>query len=431
MSKKDINISNAFYMEPEEIVKYFENKGCKISFDWHEVYAQAHAKAFTVAKMTNADLLKDTQNMLTKAIKEGWSSQKFKKNASELFLKNGWTGFKKMKNPRTGEVKKVELGTPRRIKKIFSCNMNSAYAVGRYKEQMEDVDFAPYFQYQCILDGRTRPEHKALHGKVFRYDDPFWQTMYPPNGWNCRCFVISLSDRDLTRKGLKLESSEGKLKEISTIVGGEEKTITAYDFKANGKNYRLKPDAGWDTNLGNEAWNMDVLAYSKIQNLPQPIKDKFISDMAQNVHTQNNFNEFVTKIVNNKLINKSPIKEVPITWLSPKILKTLSHDNLSPKTPVVVFQDERIGHILDRKVGIIELSRLYEIINNPDETYYDYTRQGNIGLAFIRFIDNETVLKVCIKLDKKKRKQIVNYISTVGKVPKSELLNHKMYKKIE
>ena len=40
------------------------------------------------------------------------------------------------------------------------------------------------------------------------------------------------------------------MREISTIVGGEEKTITAYDFSVNGKDYTLKADAGWDTNLG-------------------------------------------------------------------------------------------------------------------------------------------------------------------------------------
>ena len=120
---------------------------------------------------------------------------------------------------------------------------------------------------------------------------------------------------------------------------------------------------------------MDVLAYSKIQNLPQSVKDKFISDMAQNVHTQNNFKDFVTKIVDNKLINKSAIKEVPITWIAPNILNKLSKTSLAPKTPVIVFQDERIGHILDRKVSLNELLGIYDIINRPDEVYYDYTRQ--------------------------------------------------------
>lgn len=431
MAKKDINLQSAFYMEPEEIVKYFESKNCKISFDWHEVYEDAHAKAFTVAKMTNADLLKDTHDMLTKAIKEGWSSSHFKREASQLFEKKGWVGYKEVTNPKTGEKQTVELGTPRRIKKIFDCNMRSAYAVGRYKQQMEDVDIAPYFQYQCVVDGKTRPEHKAMHGKVFRYDDPIWQTMYPPNGWNCRCFVRSLTQHQLEKKGLKCESSQGKLREIETLAGGEPKTTIAYDFKKGGKKISMSADAGWGTNLGTVAWNLDVLAYSKIQNLPQPVKDKFISDMAQNIHEQNTFKTFISKIVDNKLINKSAIKEVPITWLSPKILNDLSKTKLTPKTPVVVFQDERIGHILDRKIPLNELLELHEIINKPDEVYYDYTRQGSVGLAFIRFLDAENCIKVCVKLDKIKRKKSVNYISTAGKMSRTHLNNTKMYKKIE
>lgn len=153
--------------------------------------------------------------------------------------------------------------------------------------------------------------------------------------------------------------------------------------------------------------------------------------MAQNVHTQEAFKKFVTKIIDNKLINKSPEKEVPVTWLAPYILNNLKKTKLVPKTPVVVFQDERIGHILDRKVDFNELLELHEIINKPDEVYYDYTRQGSVGLAFIRFIDDEMIIKVCVKLDRAKRKKDVNYISTIGNVPKSELLNAKMYKKIE
>ena len=39
------------------------------------------------------------------------------------------------------------------------------------------------------------------HGLVLRYDDPFWCTHYPPNGWNCRCTVTQYSDPDLERRG--------------------------------------------------------------------------------------------------------------------------------------------------------------------------------------------------------------------------------------
>ena len=86
-----IDLKKAFYMEPEEIVKYFESKGLKTSYNWREVNEEAHAKAFTVAKMTDAALLKDTHDMLTKAIKEGWSADHFQKEAGELFAKKGWT----------------------------------------------------------------------------------------------------------------------------------------------------------------------------------------------------------------------------------------------------------------------------------------------------------------------------------------------------
>ena len=89
-----VDVKKAFYMEPEEIVKYFESKGLKTSYDWREIYEEAHAKSFTVAKMMNADLLNDTHDMLTKAIKEGWSAGHFQKEAGELFKKKGWDGIR-------------------------------------------------------------------------------------------------------------------------------------------------------------------------------------------------------------------------------------------------------------------------------------------------------------------------------------------------
>ena len=104
------------------------------------------------------------------------------------------------------------------------------------------------------------------------------------------------------------------------------------------------------------------------------------------------------------------------------------------QTPVAAFEDRQLKHSLgDRKTLKQRLSEeqflnIYDYVKNPDEVY---TRQGSVGLAFIRLINDEMIIKVCVKLDKTKRKKDVNYISTIGKVPKSELLNAKMYKKIE
>lgn len=44
-------------------------------------------------------------------------------------------------------------------------------------------------EYKTIGDGRVRDEHRKLHGTILPVDHPFWKNYYPPNGWNCRCFV--------------------------------------------------------------------------------------------------------------------------------------------------------------------------------------------------------------------------------------------------
>ena len=42
---------------------------------------------------------------------------------------------------------------------------------GRWRGLMDNVENRPWIEYVAILDSRTRPGHRALNGKVFRYDD--------------------------------------------------------------------------------------------------------------------------------------------------------------------------------------------------------------------------------------------------------------------
>lgn len=59
-------------------------------------------------------------------------------------------------------------------------------------EQIEADGDRYNLQYRTQHDDKVRPEHAALDGVTLPPSDPFWETYYPPNGWNCRCTVAQV-----------------------------------------------------------------------------------------------------------------------------------------------------------------------------------------------------------------------------------------------
>ncbi|GIV32614.1 MAG: hypothetical protein KatS3mg031_0149 [Chitinophagales bacterium] len=47
-------------------------------------------------------------------------------------------------------------------------------------------------RYETAGDERVRDSHRILQGITRPVNDPFWNTYYPPNDWNCRCDVIPM-----------------------------------------------------------------------------------------------------------------------------------------------------------------------------------------------------------------------------------------------
>lgn len=66
----------------------------------------------------------------------------------------------------------------------------SAHANAQMADKWEKVKKYSHLEYRTVGDSRVRSEHAALHGVVLRTDDRLWQTIFPPNGWGCRCTVI-------------------------------------------------------------------------------------------------------------------------------------------------------------------------------------------------------------------------------------------------
>jgi SPP1 gp7 family putative phage head morphogenesis protein len=223
-------LKGAFNLPPDEAIKYFEKKGYNVSFDWHEMKREAHTRAFTVAGVTQLDVLVDIRKAVEDAQKTGKSFESFKKDLQPLLEKKGWWGKKNIERP-DGSQKEVDLSAPWRLKTIYRTNMRTAAMAGHFKGMKDASDVMPYWRYVAVMDGRTRDEHRMLHGKVLRHDDPFWDRYYPPNGWGCRCTVSAMTAGQLKRKGIEVGNGETMTSQIGHTV----------------------PD-GWDYNPGKDAW---------------------------------------------------------------------------------------------------------------------------------------------------------------------------------
>lgn len=66
----------------------------------------------------------------------------------------------------------------------------TAYGVMRRQQMLEMADRHPMWQFIVNEREGMPKECRKLHDKTFRYDDPFWDTNYPPCAWpECSCRV--------------------------------------------------------------------------------------------------------------------------------------------------------------------------------------------------------------------------------------------------
>lgn len=77
----------------------------------------------------------------------------------------------------------------------YNFAVSSAQMASHWAEYQQDEEMAN-LQYRTALDDKVRPEHAALEGVTLPMSDPFWDTSFPPNGWNCRCHVIPVLKED-------------------------------------------------------------------------------------------------------------------------------------------------------------------------------------------------------------------------------------------
>lgn len=188
-------------LPPAEAIAALERRGIRLgaTWSWEDAWQADHAAMFTVAKSAGFDILKDIHDAMTAAIAEGTTIREFSARLRPALEAKGWWGRREVADPITGTVHEVQLGSPRRLRTIFETNMRVSYAEGHWARFERGKATRPYLRYVAILDGRTRPAHRARHNLCLPVDDPYWDTWAPPCGWGCRCTLQSLSERDVDR----------------------------------------------------------------------------------------------------------------------------------------------------------------------------------------------------------------------------------------
>lgn len=265
-----VDLGYAARLPPKEAVAYFRAKGYNITWNWYEQLTDAHARAFTVAKAARMDVLTTLRTEVDRAIHDGITRDEFINTLTPRLQKLGWWG-KQIAVDSQGNAKAIQLGSPRRLALIYDVNTRAAYNAGRYAQMMNTADAFPYWQYVAVMDSRTRPAHAALNLMVFRFDDPFWKTHYPPNGWRCRCRVRALSAARLKALGLKVSYGASFIQTKTVDAGIDETTgeifQTASTTFNNGK-VNMTPDVGWSYNPGSAAFSTDQSMIRKMIEVP-------------------------------------------------------------------------------------------------------------------------------------------------------------------
>lgn len=106
------------------------------------------------------------------------------------------------------------------LKTNLQTAVNSSYNASQWVKLQDPAvkDLYPAYKYKTREDSHVRQEHAILNNAVYRSDDIIWKKIYPPNGWNCRCYINYLSSEDIQEPGNKPNELTIDPAEVSRLV---------------------------------------------------------------------------------------------------------------------------------------------------------------------------------------------------------------------
>lgn len=161
-----------------------DDKVTRVAFDLipEEALKFLREKSFTIAGVEYKELLNEVRDILTNGIEQGVPFDELKDEINTLFESYGVTPL-----------------DPVHLETVFRTNLFTSYAVGQLEQAQSMPDRFPLWRYSAIKDERTRQQHLALNGTIYRVGEG----PVPPIDYNCRCTAIYLHTSEVEAKGLQ------------------------------------------------------------------------------------------------------------------------------------------------------------------------------------------------------------------------------------
>lgn len=313
--------ARAFRLPPEEAVRYMAARDAvRITYDWHELWHDEHARAFTVSRLARADLLAALRDGLEKSVAGDLSRRDWTRDARQLLADAGWWGENEVTGP-DGVARKTRFD-PARLKLIFDVNTRMAWAAGRWERIQAAKDSHPYLRYVTRADERVRQSHRVWHNVTLPVDDPWWRTHYPPCGWRCRCRAVPMRAKEYeARSDLKHTPPAEPPVEWTNPRTGEVKTIPA----------RIDPGFGYNVGEAAMRWRGLIdAARDKLAGYAAELGARLVDDLAPLV--ERDWSDWIGPVLAGQERNR-------LGWLGAITARDLAHleaAGISPQTAEVM-----------------------------------------------------------------------------------------------
>lgn len=158
-----------------EAVKFLRQRVNLTPSQVRAIEAKYESQAVKVLSGVTRAVEQRVQRAITKAVEQGLTTRDGTALVADAFVKAGVT-------PRHASA----------IEAVFRTQAQIAYSAGRFRADQDPAvqQILWGYKYVSVGDDRVREAHALLDGMTLEKDDPRWDTLWPPNGWNCRCQVI-------------------------------------------------------------------------------------------------------------------------------------------------------------------------------------------------------------------------------------------------